>query len=78
MNSNQSKKQPNTQELIQSLLGQATTQNIGKPGAYQQGVDKALKSMGEQHAAEAIQQGVSPQEITQLSKTRLPYIRFYL
>ena len=55
----------------QDSLGPATLQQLNKVGAtgsdavgpYQQGVAKALKALGEKHATEAVQAGVSPTDI---------------
>ena len=57
-----------------SLLGEGATQKLSEAGVqnydptnqskpYQEGVIKALKKLGEQHAVEAVQNGVSPLEI---------------
>lgn len=64
MGSNQKQKmeQPDAMGLLQSLLGQSTTQNMGKPGAWQQGAEKALKEKGDADLKEFIQQGGDPLE----------------
>lgn len=46
-------------------MDKSSKQAAPQLGPYQEGVKKALKSMGEQHATEAIQQGVPPQHIEQ-------------
>ena len=57
VNQNQQPSNPSQQQA----LNQAVTNQVAGP--YQEGVNKALKEAGQQHVVEAIQAGMSPQDI---------------
>ena len=61
-------KEPDNLDILSKILGFAIEQQKNSLNPYQEGVAKGLKQSGEQHAIEALQQGVPSNHIVQESQ----------